>query len=148
MERITENVKKLHERNFKRFGLDMNLFVSLVSAILVIGFIIVTIAFPDFTAHSFDIAKSWVTTKFSVWFVFVVNFVFISLMILAVSKYGKTVIGYKEDTKPMFGNFAWYAMLFSAGIGIGIFFYGIAEPIYHLNLPSGLDTSEYSALTV
>lgn len=147
MEKITQKNNRLHERNFERFGLDMNLFVSLVSAVLVIGFIVVTISFPTFTAHSFDVAKEWVTTKFNLWFVLVVNVVFISIMLLAFTKYGKVKIGYKKDTKPMFSNFAWYSMLFSAGIGIGIFFYGIAEPIYHLNLPEGLNTSNYSTLT-
>lgn len=78
----------------------------------------------------------------------VINLTLLSLIILAISKYGKIRIGYKGDTKPKFKRFAWYAMLFSAGIGIGIFFYGIAEPIYHLNLPESLNQSSYSSLSV
>lgn len=147
MEKITEKVAKLHERNFERWGLDMNLFVSVVSAVLVFGFILVTVVFPEYTASTFDIAKTWVTSQFNIWFVFVINFVLFGLLILALSKYGKTRIGYKDDDKPLFSNFSWYAMLFSAGIGIGIFFFGIAEPIYHLSIPNGLNTSEYSSLT-
>ena len=129
-----------------KFGLDMNVFVSIVSAILVFGFIFLAVVFPEVTTSSFNIAKTWVTTKFNLWFVIVVNVVFISIIILAVSKYGKVTIGYKGD-KPNFSRFSWYAMLFSAGIGIGIFFYGIAEPIFNLNIPDGLDTSSYSPLT-
>jgi len=124
----------------------MNIFVSLVSALLVFGFIFLAIVFPNFTTTTFDIAKTWVTTKFNLWFVIVVNVVFFSILLLAVSKYGKIKIGYKDDT-PNFSRFSWYAMLFSAGIGIGIFFYGIAEPIFNLSIPSGLDTSSYSPLT-
>ena len=78
----------------------------------------------------------------------VINLTLLSLIILAISKYGKIRIGYKGDTKPKFKRFAWYAMLFSAGIGIGIFFYGIAEPIYHLNLPESLNQSSYASLSV
>ncbi len=96
----------------------------------------------------FNQAKTWVTTTFNTWFMIVINITFVSLIILALSKYGKIRIGYKGDTKPKFKKFAWYSMLFSAGIGIGIFFYGIAEPIYHLNLPGGLDNTTYSPLSV
>ncbi|QWB99471.1 BCCT family transporter [Mycoplasmatota bacterium] len=86
--------------------------------------------------------------QFNTWFIIVINLTFVSLIILALTKYGKIRIGYKGDSKPKFKRFAWYAMLFSAGIGIGIFFYGIAEPIYHLNLPSALENSDYSPLSV
>lgn len=78
----------------------------------------------------------------------VMNITLVSVILLALSKYGKIRLGYKEDTKPLFTRFAWYSMLFSAGIGIGIYFYGIAEPIYNLNLPDGLNTSDYSPLSV
>ncbi|WP_168169763.1 BCCT family transporter [Candidatus Izimaplasma bacterium ZiA1] len=120
--------------------------MSIVSAVLVFGFIFLAVVFPEVTTSSFNIAKTWVTTKFNLWFVIVVNVVFVSIIILAISKYGKVTIGYKGD-KPNFSRFSWYAMLFSAGIGIGIFFYGIAEPIFNLNIPDGLDTSSYSPLT-
>lgn len=70
------------------------------------------------------------------------------MIILALTKYGKIRIGYKDDKKPQFSRFAWYSMLFSAGIGIGIFFYGIAEPIMNLNMPDTLYTSEVSPLSV
>lgn len=142
-----KEVKKLHDKNFVKYGLDMNIFVSLVSAILVFFFIFVTIVFPERTADYFDIAKTWVTTQFNGWFVFLINIVFFGLLILAVTKYGKVVIGYKGDKKPLYSNFSWYAMLFSAGIGIGIFFYGISEPIAHLSIPEGLNTSGRSSLT-
>lgn len=42
--------------------------------------------------------------------------------------------------KPEFKDVSWFAMMFSAGIGIGIFFYGVAEPLYHLNIPTGLQS--------
>ena len=42
--------------------------------------------------------------------------------------------------KPEFNDIAWFLMMFSAGVGIGIFFYGVAEPIYHLNIPTALQS--------
>jgi choline/carnitine/betaine transport len=139
--------RELHDKNFVKYGLDMNIFVSLVSAILVFFFISVTIIFPERTAHIFDMMKTWVTTQFNGWFVILINLVFVSLIVLEFTKYGKVVIGYKNDTKPKYNHLSWYAMLFSAGIGIGIFFYGISEPIYHLNVPEALKTSSYASLT-
>lgn len=147
MDLENSKVKKLHDKNFVKYGLDMNVFVSVVSAVLVFFFIFVTIVFPEETAIYFNQAKTWVTTRFNGWFVFLINIVFIGLIILAFTKYGKVVIGYKGDKKPRYSNFSWYAMLFSAGIGIGIFFYGISEPIYHEMIPNGLNTSAYSPLT-
>ncbi|QVK18905.1 BCCT family transporter [Mycoplasmatota bacterium] len=147
MKKITNAVEKLHERNFKKYGLDMNIFVSVISAMLVFTFIFITVMFPESTANSFDIAKTWVTTKFNLWFIMVLNTTLILLIFLTFTRYGKIIIGYPGD-KPQFSRFSWYAMLFSAGIGIGIFFYGIAEPIYHLNIPKGLQSGNYDPLKV
>ena len=46
-----------------------------------------------------------------------------------------------HTAKPEFKDTSWFAMMFSAGIGIGIFFYGVAEPIYHLEIPNGLQSN-------
>jgi choline/carnitine/betaine transport len=61
------------------------------------------------------------------------------LVFLGFSKYGKIRLG-GYTAKPSFSDTAWYSMMFSAGIGIGIFFYGVAEPIYHLSIPTALDS--------
>ena len=53
---------------------------------------------------------------------------------LAFSRYGKIKLGQPDD-KPEFGNFAWFAMLFQAGMGIGLVFWGVAEPLTHYNTP-------------
>lgn len=55
------------------------------------------------------------------------------------TKFGNIRLG-GYTSKPEYNNLAWYSMMFSAGIGIGIFFYGVAEPIYHLNIPTTLST--------
>ncbi|QXM07113.1 BCCT family transporter [Crassaminicella indica] len=138
MNQNIRNIKKLHSRNFQRFGLDMNLFVSIASAILVLGFSIFTIVNPNGSATIFDGVKNYLTIHFNWVFVLTVNFILLFTIFLGISDFGKIKLG-GSKAKPEFSNFAWYSMLFSAGIGIGIFFYGIAEPIYHMqNLPNSL----------
>ena len=107
-----------------------------------------SVIFPHTTSTVFGTLKTWVTTQFNHWFIIVINIILFSLIILAFTKYGKIRIGYKDDTKPLFSRFTWYAMLFSAGIGIGIFFYGIAEPISNINAPERLISSSVSPLSV
>lgn len=132
--------QKLYAKNFKKYGFDMNLFVSLVSAVLVLAFIGFTIFMPEQSKEVFSNINGWINTHFNWLFVWTINASFIFLIIIGLSKFGKIRLG-GFKAKAEYSNFSWYAMLFSAGIGIGIFFYGVAEPIYHLNIPEGLDTS-------
>jgi choline/carnitine/betaine transport len=130
---------KLHARNFTKWGLDMNVFVSLVSALLVFGFIAFTITMPEQSAKFFGDINNYLNQHFNWLFVLTINAAFIFLIVIGLSKFGKIRLG-GFKARPEYSNFAWYAMLFSAGIGIGIFFYGVAEPIYHLNIPKELST--------
>jgi glycine betaine transporter len=77
----------------------------------------------DFTSHSFG------------WFYLfsVAAFVFFCLF-LAFSKYGNIKLG-KDDEKPEFSLFTWISMMFSAGFGVGIVFWGVAEPLTHFVSP-------------
>ncbi|MFV0288537.1 MAG: BCCT family transporter [Mycoplasmatales bacterium] len=77
--------------------------------------------------------------KFYYLFFTILNITLIVLLILAFSKYGKYKIG-GTQAKPEYSNIAWYAMLFSAGMGIGIMFYAVSEPLAH-NLENPLFNS-------
>ncbi|GMQ61226.1 BCCT family transporter [Vallitalea maricola] len=131
--------KKLYSKNFKKWGFDMNLFVSIVSAILVLGFIIFTIAKPTLSAKTFKDINDSLNKNFNWLYVLTINLSFIFLLVVGISKLGRIRLG-GFNAKPEYSNFSWYAMLFSAGIGIGIFFYGVAEPIYHLDIPQELNS--------
>lgn len=130
---------KLYSKNFTKFGLDMNLFVSIVSALLVLGFASFTILKPDVSAEFFGAINSNINKYFNWLFVLTINASFIFLVVVGISKLGRIRLGGFLAT-PEYSNFAWYSMLFSAGIGIGILFYGVAEPIYHLSIPEGLQS--------
>lgn len=129
--------KELQAKNFVKWGFDMNLFVSLVSAVLVLGFIIFVLLQPDLAVETFNNINGMLNEKFNWLFILTVNGSVIFLLIMGTSKFGRIKLG-GFKSKPEYSNFAWYAMLFSAGIGIAIFFYGVAEPIYHLYLPEAL----------
>ncbi len=132
--------KKLFDRNFVKWGFDMNLFVSLVSAVLVLFFIGFTLLRPNFAAETFGSINAFLNLKFNWLFVGTVNASLVFLIVIGLSKLGKIRLG-GFNAKPEYSTFSWYAMLFSAGIGIGIFFYGVAEPIYHLSIPDALKSS-------
>jgi len=72
------------------------------------------------------------------WMYLIVMFVFVVFAIaLALSKYGKIKLG-PDDSKPKYSYISWFAMLFSAGMGIGLVFWGVAEPLNHfINPPPG-----------
>lgn len=79
-------------------------------------------------------ALDWVIQGFGWFFVLTAaGFVLLSAL-LAFSRYGKIRLG-KDDDKPEFRTVSWIAMMFSAGMGIGLMFYGVAEPISHLGSP-------------
>lgn len=132
--------EKLYSKNFKKWGFDMNIFVSVVSAILVLAFIIFTIVKPDLSAKTFTDVNVSLNKNFNWLYVLTINLSFIFLIVVGTSKLGRIKLG-GFTAKPEYSNFSWYAMLFSAGIGIGIFFYGVAEPIKHVNIPQGLKSS-------
>lgn len=131
--------EKLRAKNFTKFGLDMNIFVSLVTAVLVLAFVIFTIAQPTLAADFFEGLNRSLNERFNWLFVLTVNAALLFLVYLGFSRYGKIRLG-GYTARPAYSDMSWYAMMFSAGVGIGIFFYGVAEPIAHLNLPDALST--------
>lgn len=131
--------EKLYARNFKRFGLDMNVFVSVVTALLVLAFSIFTIVKPNVSAEFFGNVNAGLNRNFNWLYVLTINASLIFLLFIGFSKFGNIKLG-GYTAKPEFSDLSWFAMMFSAGVGIGIFFYGVAEPIYHLNIPTALQS--------
>lgn len=131
--------EKMYKRNFTRFGLDMNIFVSLAVAALVLSFVLFTLIAPNTAATFFAGINAGINEHFNWLYVITINAAFFFLIVVGLSKLGRIRLG-GYTARPEYSNLAWYAMMFSAGIGIGIFFYGVAEPIYHLNIPEGLQS--------
>ena len=112
--------------------------MAIGSALLVLGFVIFTIVDPQYADSVYSGAKNFIASQLSWYYIGLMN-VFVLLSIyLIFSRFGNIRLGDPDD-KPEFGLFAWFSMLFGAGIGIGILFYSIAEPITHFQANPLLD---------
>ncbi|MFF1375065.1 BCCT family transporter [Streptomyces sp. NPDC058308] len=89
----------------------------------------------DSFEHASDTALGWVLSNFAWLFVIAADVFLVLCVGLALSRFGRIRLG-KDDSRPEFTNLAWIAMMFSAGMGIGLMFYGVGEPLTHyLNPP-------------
>ncbi|MGH3425022.1 MAG: BCCT family transporter, partial [Nocardioidaceae bacterium] len=105
-----------------------------VSLGLIVIFLILGGFFPDATGDIAGTALDWVLVNFGWAFILgVAGFVAFTL-ILAFSRYGRIPLG-KSGEKPEFSTVSWIALMFGAGMGVGLVFYGVAEPISHLTDP-------------
>ncbi|MCW5613021.1 MAG: BCCT family transporter [Rubrivivax sp.] len=89
---------------------------------------------PASLATVFDAALAFITVNFGWLYLWVVLGLVLVSLVLAFSRYGDLKLG-GEDDEPEFSLGAWFAMLFAAGMGIGLVFWGVAEPISHYGAP-------------
>ena len=101
-----------------------------VTAALVIGFVAWGLLGPDSLKTTTDTALGWITNNLGWLFVASASWFVIFAVYLAVSKYGKIPLG-RDDDKPEYRTISWIAMMFSAGMGIGLMFFGSYEPLFH-----------------
>ncbi|MGH8881051.1 MAG: BCCT family transporter, partial [Stackebrandtia sp.] len=113
-------------------GLDRVVFG--VTAAAALGFVAWGIADQASLASASSNAQSWVITNTGWMFVLVASAFVVFSLWLAVSRYGKIPLG-ADDEKPEFRTVSWIAMMFSAGMGIGLMFWGVAEPLTHFVKP-------------
>nr|WP_295075962.1 BCCT family transporter [uncultured Roseateles sp.] len=94
---------------------------------------------PQHMQAFFNGTLAQVTRNFGWLYLWIVLGLVLLCLVLAFSRYGDLKLG-KEDDEPEFSSGSWFAMLFSAGMGIGLVFWGVAEPISHfLNPPPGVE---------
>lgn len=116
------------------FGLDVNGPVFFTSAIIIIIIITLTLVFKEGAEQVFTTTQNFVANKAGWFFILSVNVFLIFMIYLAFSKFGHLRIG-GQNAKPEFKTLSWFAMLFSAGMGIGLLFWSISEPVYHFLSP-------------
>ncbi|QKJ22466.1 BCCT family transporter [Poseidonibacter lekithochrous] len=119
---------KVGQDNLQKFGLDVHNPVFAISAILILVFVIGTLASPKEAKEVLDTAKWWAINNFDWLFMLSGNFFVIFCLILIVLPVGKIRLG-GDEAKPEFTNFAWFSMLFAAGMGIGLMYWSVAEPV-------------------
>ncbi|MFQ5608645.1 MAG: BCCT family transporter [Woeseiaceae bacterium] len=136
---------EIGEHNVQVFGLDVHNPVFAVSAVLSIILVVGSLLFQEQAAKAFLELRTWVTTSFDWFFMIVSNIFVVFSLLIAFSKLGNVRLGGAKAT-PRYGYPAWLAMLFAAGVGIGLMFFGVLEPVSHtLNPPLGIDASETEA---
>lgn len=118
----------------KKKILDFHYPVFIPSAIVILLFVTVAIVFGEPLNKTFLTIRNEIYDNIGWLFIVTVNILLVAAVLIATSKLGKIKIG-GQNAKPDFSNFAWYSMLFSAGMGIGLIFYGVAEPIQHFATP-------------
>jgi choline/glycine/proline betaine transport protein len=104
------------------------------SAVISLGLILFATLLPETAATLFEGANDWVVTEVGWFYMLAVGGFVIFLIGLALSPHGALKLG-PDESVPDYSYGTWVAMLFSAGMGIGIVFYGVAEPVTHFSAP-------------
>ncbi|WP_417885773.1 BCCT family transporter [Zunongwangia sp.] len=131
---MAEKVTRSDEKE-SIFGLEVNGPVFFTSSIIIIVSIALTLIFEKRAEKIFAHVQNYVADNGGWFFVLVVNIFLIFMLYLAFSKFGNIRLG-GPKAKPEFKTGSWFAMLFSAGMGIGLLFWSIAEPIKHFVTPA------------
>jgi len=106
-------------------------FSAALFTVLLVAFAIIA---PKTAQDVFGAMQAWIISNASWFYILVVAVILISVAFLAISRYGDIKLG-PDHSEPDYRNFTWFAMLFSAGMGIGLMFFGVAEPVMHFVSP-------------
>ncbi|ANG62700.1 BCCT transporter [Marinobacterium aestuarii] len=112
------------------FNLDVHNPVFLISGLSIVAFVFLTLAFQDSAGPMFNAMRVWLTSTFDWFFIASANVFVLLCLVLVVSPLGRVRLG-GTDATPDYSYSGWFAMLFAAGMGIGLMFYGVSEPLSH-----------------
>ena len=120
--------------------------VFAISAVVTLFFVILTLAMQSEVEPLFGALRGWLTSNLD-WFFILSGNIFVVLCLgLIVSPLGKVRIGGTE-ARPDFSYIGWFSMLFAAGMGIGLMFYGVSEPMSHFDAALAGTTMENGVRT-
>lgn len=119
------------------FGFDIHNPVFVISGLTAVTFVLLTLIFPDPASALFAAVRDFSITKLDWFFMIIVNFFVIFCIALIFLPMSKVRLGGK-DAVPEYSYPEWFAMLFAAGMGIGLLFFGVLEPVYHMNVSGPL----------
>ncbi|WP_370545797.1 choline BCCT transporter BetT [Edwardsiella tarda] len=111
--------------------------VFIISAVLIIALVLSVGMMPQQAEQGFQSLQQEIFANASWFYILAVALILLSVTYLGFSRYGTIKLG-PDHAEPEFSYFSWFAMLFSAGMGIGLMFFGVAEPVMHyLSPPEG-----------
>lgn len=108
----------------------LNKGVTIPSLIFIIGISVIAAVFPQLTENLLNTVKQFIFVNLNWVYVWSVTIFVIFLIYLMFSKYGKIKLG-RNDSRPVYSFFSWISMLFAAGMGIGLMYFSVAEPMQH-----------------
>ncbi|WP_165664269.1 BCCT family transporter [Metapseudomonas otitidis] len=114
------------------------------SAALIIALVLYSTLAREQAQDLFGQLQNWIIVNASWFYVLTVALILITVVFLAVSRFGDIKLG-PDHSQPAYRNSTWFAMLFSAGMGIGLMFFGVAEPLMHYANPPVGDPSTVAA---
>nr|WP_221275619.1 BCCT family transporter [Marinobacter oulmenensis] len=141
------------ERLQRRLGLQTIPGIFFTSAGIAILFVALAIPFDEQVAGAFGVLTGWVARNLGWFYILSVSSLLIFLFGLAVSRYGSIRLG-SDDSRPDYSNLTWFTMLFAAGIGTILMFWGVAEPVSHFASPpfdgvkAGTEQAASDAMTI
>ncbi len=118
------------------FGFDIHNPVFGISGIAIVAFVFFTLALPEQAGALFQGMFNFVTKNFDWFLIGAADIVVIFALFLIVSPFGKIRLG-GSTAKPDYTYVGWFSMLFAAGMGIGLMFYGVSEPLSHFSSSVG-----------
>ena len=127
---------EIGQDNITPFGLDIHNPVFMISSISIVAFVILTLMFQDSASEFFVWLRNFLTQNFDWFFLSAGNIFVLFCIVLMISPLGKIRLG-GPDAEPDYSYMGWFAMLFAAGMGIGLMFFGVSEPISHFNSSLG-----------
>jgi len=104
------------------------------AAVIVIVFVAFAMLLPDATEAAFDSVQASIVSNFNWYYVLLAAFFVAFCLWMGFSRYGRIKLG-KDDDEPEFSLGSWFSLLFAAGMGIGLVFYGVSEPLSHFAQP-------------
>ncbi|WP_438388029.1 BCCT family transporter [Actinopolyspora saharensis] len=111
--------------------------VFVISGIIAVAFVLWGVLAPSNVATVAGAVNSFITTNFGWFYILSATFFLIFVVVIMLSRFGVLRMG-PPDSRPEYGKLAWFAMLFTAGMGIGLVFFAVSEPISHyLEPPTG-----------
>jgi choline/carnitine/betaine transport len=117
---------------FRKGGIDKVVFG--VAGLLTVAFVVWGFAGRENLASTSQVVLDWVMENTGWLFVSLSSLFVVYVLWLAVSRFGNIPLG-KDSEKPEYSMVSWVSMMFAAGMGIGLMFYGVAEPLYHYISP-------------
>ncbi|QBM19224.1 putative glycine betaine transporter [Marinobacter sp. JH2] len=119
--------------------------MSVGAGLVVLIFVLFTVADPVYANELYSAAKNFIAKELAWYYIGLVSIILFMVVGIVFTRYGNVRLGQDSD-RPEFSNFSWFSMLFGAGIGIGILFWSIAEPIsYFQGNPFIAESQELTA---